>query len=79
MWHEFAGMGWGWMLFGMAVFWLLLLGACAVLFSVLLGERSAHRPQAPDAHQLLDQRLARGEIDVEEYHARCRALEEPRV
>ena len=70
-WHD--GMGWGgWvvMTLSMVAFWsLVVFGGIALLRSGRdsRGDGTAHeaRPE-----QILDERFARGEIDVEEYHAR---------
>ena len=59
----------GWMMLGQVVFWLGL-GALVVFAIVRLG-RPASQHGGPQA--ILDERLARGEIDAEEYRAR-RAL-----
>jgi Predicted membrane protein len=79
-----ADMGWGghmgdwgagwWILMaiGMVVFWgLVILGVVWLVRSFGPGQ---HGHAAPDAHQVLDQRLARGEISSEEYHERSAVL-----
>jgi putative membrane protein len=59
----------GWMTFGWLVFWLGV--AAIVIFAIVrLGRQPDRRG---GAETILDERLARGEIDVEEYRAR-RAL-----
>jgi uncharacterized membrane protein len=55
-------MGWGWGLL-MTVGWLILLG----LFLALLISAMRERRSGPSARELLDQRLASGEISLEEY------------
>ena len=72
--------GWGWL---MMVLWLLVwvgfLGVVAWAGLTWIRGGSAARPSAsrPDdaARNLLDQRLASGEIDVDEYRRRRSALE----
>lgn len=64
------GMGaWGWTL--MIVVWIALVAviglAIARLFPSTGGGLSPQGPAAPTAERLLDERLARGEIDVETY------------
>ena len=59
----------GWMMVSSLVFWLGL-AAVAVFAIVRLGRQPDRRG---GAETILDERLARGEIDVEEYRAR-RAL-----
>ena len=60
----------GWWMFGSWIFWALVIAA--VLFVVMRLTRSAG-PQT-NAKTILDERLARGEIDTEEYRARLAAL-----
>ena len=66
------GMGFG---FGMMIlFWgALIVGA--VLLVRWFSEQSHMRPRKSDALETLKQRLARGEIDIEDYEARRKALE----
>ena len=54
-------MAWGWGVF-MTVGWVILLG----LFVALVVNATRDRP-GPSAREVLDQRLAAGEISVEEY------------
>lgn len=81
MWQEWNGMGAG-MALAMALFWLLVVAGTVVVVALLTGggpQRPA--PPAPgrrDAQELLDERLARGELDVDEYQARVRALRDAR-
>lgn len=71
------GVGWGgWviMTLTMVAFWSLVVFAVAAIFR---GGREARPDQAPrerDPEQILDERFARGEIDVDEYQARQHAL-----
>lgn len=68
--------GWGMGLgFGMMVlFWVALIVA-AVLLIRWMGERGHWAERKSDALETLKQRLARGEIDIEDYEARRKALE----
>ncbi len=67
--HEMSGWGFPLTLIGMAVFW------AAVIYGIvaLVRYTSRNRPQAgdpgrvPGAERLLAERLARGEIDEDEY------------
>lgn len=77
-WH-----GWGPGMWGMGVLWLLVIGAIVLLVVLLLRSRypGTSAPPAPPgaterraAQAILDERLARGEIDVQEYTERSRAL-----
>jgi putative membrane protein len=66
------GGGWAWwqvglMWAGMLAFWGLLIWAVYALITNLTRKPGpGHR--GDDARAILDQRLARGEIDAEEYH-----------
>lgn len=60
---------------GMILFWGLVILGIVWLVREVSGPRRAARPGgAPDALETLDQRLAEGEITVEEYNERRRAL-----
>jgi putative membrane protein len=75
MMNGYAMSGWGWLLMtlGMLGFWALV----AVVAVALL-----RRPDQPDQQprlnpeEVLAQRLARGEIDLEEYRQRLQTLQE---
>jgi putative membrane protein len=60
----------GWMMLGSYVFWAVLL-ALAVFVVVRLGRPADQRG---DAKAILDERLARGEIDPVEYRSRLDLL-----
>ena len=69
--------GWGIvMMFGMLSIWVLI--ALAIVWIVRTTQKSVAPPPGPDsigtAEQILADRLARGEIDPEEYRARLNAL-----
>lgn len=81
--HRFDDGDWLWMAFGMAATWLVLIAA-AIWVLGLLGvglprptERS-ERDRNRRAQELLDERLARGEMELEDYQARRRALGDDR-
>ncbi len=71
MWYWGNGVQWwGWLLglLGMLVFWALVIWA--IWFLVTSSSRRQHfTPTQPpsDARRILDERLARGEIDPDEY------------
>ncbi|MFH8838446.1 SHOCT domain-containing protein [Streptomyces sp. NPDC017868] len=77
-WYGDGMNGWGWfaMSAGMVLFWGLLITIAVMLFRAL--DRASHRPPGPrpamSAEQILSERLARGEIDEEEYRRRLTAL-----
>ena len=69
--------GWGWAM--MALFWTL--GVALLAGLVWAATRRADGPGSgaqPTARDLLDERLARGEIDADEYRRRRDALEPAR-
>jgi putative membrane protein len=64
--YQYMDQGWmGWMIAASALFWVGL--AAIVVFAVV---RLAPTRERADALSVLDQRLARGEIDAEDYRAR---------
>ena len=73
-WDHMTGWGWAMMIFW-SLIWIALLG---ILVSSRVdwtrsGGASSKRPDQPaqpTARELLDQRLARGDITIDEYHAR---------
>jgi len=82
-WHNGGMSGWGWfgMSLGMLLFTALIVFGGVLLFRSL--DRSTSRPVPPTppsdagrppAEQLLADRFARGEIDVQEYRERLAAL-----
>ncbi|MFD0368013.1 SHOCT domain-containing protein [Streptomyces sp. NPDC127114] len=77
-WYGDGMNGWGWfaMSAGMVLFWGLLITVAVMLFRSL--DRAAERPRgsgtASSAERILGERLARGEIDEEEYRRRLTAL-----
>jgi len=70
-----SGMGsLGWL--GMGVFWLLLLGLIAWLVMRLLpGTGRTSRPTGDSAMEILDRRMASGQIDVPAWQAQRAALQ----
>ena len=70
-WHDMDGSDWIWMTSMMVIFW----GVVAVLVIALI-RRSGPTVAAPrdTPEETLRQRLARGEIDVEEYRRRLEVL-----
>lgn len=74
-WHNAMGLG-GWvvMTLTMVAFWSLVVVAVVAIFR---GDREVEQdqsPRGPDPERILDGRFARGEIDLDEYHARQAAL-----
>lgn len=72
--HEFGWAGWLAMTIGMAGFWIAV--ALLILVAVRGGRNSGSLE--PEAREILERRLARGEIDVEEYRERLDAMSRPR-
>ncbi|MFF2779547.1 SHOCT domain-containing protein [Streptomyces sp. NPDC058052] len=77
-WYGDGMNGWGWfaMSAGMILFWGLLITAVVLIFRTL--DRSTERPVrrggTKESERILGERLARGEIDEEEYRRRLSAL-----
>ena len=76
-WHN--GLGWGgWvvMTLTMVAFWSLVVLLMIVIFRGEggRGRRAIPPPAEPDPMRILQERFARGEIDLAEYHARQDAL-----
>jgi putative membrane protein len=66
--------GWIVMPLTMVAFWALVI---VVVLAIFRGDRDNRPPRATgrrDADQILDERFARGEIDIEEYRDRQDAL-----
>lgn len=82
-WYPHGGAWGGWLVMTlvMLAFWALVVAAVVTLFRSTDragGDRSSGRPSAPsDPLAILEERLARGDIDVEEYHALRSALRGP--
>jgi putative membrane protein len=81
MMNGYAMSGWGWLLMtlGMLGFWALV----AVVVVALLRrpgqsdqQRQPDQQPQPGAEEILAQRLARGEIDADEYRQRLQTLQE---
>lgn len=70
MWYWNGGVHWwGWLL-GFAVmiaFWGLIVWGAWYLLSGMTSRPTEGRPDTRDAKAILDERVARGEIDAEEY------------
>ncbi|MGR3755756.1 MAG: SHOCT domain-containing protein [Tranquillimonas sp.] len=76
MWSGDYGMGYGFFGMGMMViFWVLII-ALAVMAARWIGQDRSFGARDSSALDTLKQRLARGEIDPEEYAARRKALED---
>lgn len=84
-WYDGHGGGWAWwqgglMWLAMIVFWALLIWAVYALVNGIIRrgrepERGERQPGG--AQQILDERLARGEIDAEEYRRLRELLDGP--
>ena len=68
--------GWGLvMLLGMVAFWVLVSVAAVWLFRTAARSRPSTGERTDGAEQILAERLARGEIDAEEYRDRLTAMQ----
>ncbi|OKK03941.1 hypothetical protein AMK26_20010 [Streptomyces sp. CB03234] len=69
-WYDHNMNGWGWfaMSISMVLFWALIITATVLLFRVLnRPHEHTHVPAPPTPVQILRDRLARGEVDEDEY------------
>ena len=78
-WGAMGGGGWVVMTVLMLAFWALVVGGVVALFrsgqpAVTKGLSDAVTTPGPSAEEVLDGRLARGEISEQEYHARRAVL-----
>ncbi|MFF4015745.1 SHOCT domain-containing protein [Streptomyces sp. NPDC001843] len=73
--HGFGGWGWFAMSAGMILFWALIITGAVLLVRALNRPYEHTRtPATPSAEDILRERLARGEIDEDEYRRRLDAL-----
>ncbi|MET8950506.1 SHOCT domain-containing protein [Streptomyces sp. NPDC004129] len=76
-WYDHDVSGWGWfaMSAGMILFWALIITVAVLLFRALdRPQEHTRTPATPSAEDILRERLARGEIDEEEYRRLLNAL-----
>ncbi|MEU8570732.1 SHOCT domain-containing protein [Streptomyces pathocidini] len=76
-WYDHDVSGWGWfaMSAGMILFWALIITVVVLLVRALNSPHGhTHTPAVPTPEDILRERLARGEIDEEEYRRRLTAL-----
>lgn len=66
------GMGGGFMF----VFWLLVIIAIVWIAKLILSSGRSRHDSASSAREILERRLARGEIDEEEFERKSRMLEQ---
>lgn len=74
-WHN--GMGWGgWivMTLTLVAFWSLVVFVVIAIFRGDSDSRPGYGAERPTPSQILDERFARGDIGVDEYHARLETL-----
>lgn len=77
-WYDHDVSGWAWfaMSAGMILFWVLIITVAVLLFRALNSPREHTRtPAVPTPEGILRERLARGEMDEEEYRRRLSALD----
>jgi putative membrane protein len=75
MMNGYAMSGWGWLLMtlGMLGFWALV---AMLALALLRRPGQADQPPRPGAEEILAERLARGEIEADEYRQRLQTLQE---
>ena len=77
MWGFHDGMGW-WMLFGgmgMMAFWAIFIGLVVWSVSRVAGGREKRGEQSQSPIDIVERRLARGEISMDEFEDLKRALQ----
>jgi putative membrane protein len=70
MWYWGSGVEWwGWLLgsVGMLAFWAVVVWCVLYLLTNRTQRPNTDHQNPPDAEQILDERLARGEIETDEY------------
>ncbi|TQK45139.1 putative membrane protein [Streptomyces sp. SLBN-118] len=75
--HDVGGWGWFAMSAGMILFWALIITVAVLLFRALNHPHQhehTHTPTTPTPEDILRDRLARGEIDEEEFRRRLTVL-----
>ncbi|MFG2234472.1 SHOCT domain-containing protein [Streptomyces sp. NPDC048723] len=73
--HDISGWGWFAMSASMILFWALIIIVAVLFFRALARpQEHTHVPAAPTPEQVLAVRLARGEIDEDDYRRRLGAL-----
>jgi putative membrane protein len=76
-WHSMGDWGWAMMAFWI-VLWLALIGLAVWAVSEWTGRRGQPREPGESPRDILDRRLAQGEISLEEYERARDALVRPR-
>jgi putative membrane protein len=74
-WHEMDDGNWVWMASMTVLFWVVVI--VGIVF--LVRNTRDHRDRRSTAHEILDERFARGEISVEEYEQRRKVLQRTKV
>ncbi|MET9904815.1 SHOCT domain-containing protein [Streptomyces sp. NPDC006446] len=73
--HDVSGWGWFAMSAGMILFCALIITVAVLLLRTLnQPHEHTHAPATPSAEDILRERLARGEIDEDDYQRRLSAL-----
>ena len=73
-WNDGAGWWWLFMLLMMIVFWGGLAWVIVTLVRRGPAPRAPHEPGRPAAEDILRERFARGEIDLDDYNQRLEVL-----
>jgi putative membrane protein len=72
-WHWMDGWGWAMMSFGV-LFWVAVIGLVIWAVREWSRRRDAGPPEQESAREILDRRLARGELDLDAYTSAVEAL-----
>jgi putative membrane protein len=77
-WDHMTGWGWAYMLF-LSITWVVavVVVTWAVVTVLRSGASSPDRGDARAAREILDERLAKGELDLEEYRNLRAAIDDP--
>ena len=70
-----TGMTWWMVLY--SVVWFILIAAAITAIVIWIRNTSAPASAPPNPRHILDERLARGEIDTDEYQRRISVLSQP--
>lgn len=70
-WGNYGAMGWGW---AIGAIFVILLVATAVVRTVRTTAKSRRTSAGPSPKEILDERLAKGELTPDQYQVRLKAL-----
>ena len=71
---DMGGTGWGWWIVGLVMMVALIALVVVLVMRTSTPQHAPETPRRTTAEELLAERLARGEIDADEYRQRLTAL-----